>query len=168
MLVLPEKMREEVRKPFGKIYKGAAVAKQCKEAERPLITVGDQCAFDLISAGIAPDMLILDFKIKRVEIQPAMKKAIAAHEKNAFVVFSPPGRISSQLAEAVGMLLDEGAGAIIVIGEDDLSALLVMAHAKIGTLIYGQPDEGAVIVPLGTPEIQEKALDFLDRMEESE
>ena len=41
MLVLPEKMREEVRKPFGKIYKGAAVAKQCKEAERPLITVSE-------------------------------------------------------------------------------------------------------------------------------
>ncbi|MFA6489242.1 MAG: DUF359 domain-containing protein [Candidatus Micrarchaeia archaeon] len=166
MLILPEKLREEVRKPFGKIYKGASVLPVCKEAERPLITVGDQCAHDLITAGIVPDMLILDFKIKRVEIPKEMKKEIAPHAKNAFVVFSPPGRISSQLAEAVGMLLSEGSGAIIVIGEDDLSSLLVMAHAKIGTLVYGQPDEGAVVVPLGTPEIQKKAMDFLELMEE--
>lgn len=168
MLVLPEKLREEVRKPFGKIYKGAAVLSACKEAERPIVTVGDQCAHDLITAGIVPDMLILDFKIKRVEIPKEMKKEIAMHAKNAFVVFSPPGRISSQLAEAVGMLLDEGSGAIIVIGEDDLSSLLVMAHAKLGTLVYGQPDEGAVVVPLGTPEIQKKAIDFLEQMEESD
>lgn len=168
MLILPEKLREEVRKPFGKVYKGAAALSACKEAERPLVTVGDQCAFDLIAAGIVPDMMVLDFKIKRVEIPQGMKKAIAPHAKNAFVVFSPPGRISSQLSEAVGMLLSEGSGAIIVIGEDDLSALLVMAHAKIGTLIYGQPDEGAVAVPLGTPEIQKKAMAFLEQMEESE
>ena len=98
----------------------------------------------------------------------AGNKAIAQHAKNAFVVFSPPGRISSQLVEAVSMLLSEGSGAIIVIGEDDLSSLLVMAYAKLGTLVYGQPNEGAVIVPLGTPEIQKKALTFLEQMEESE
>lgn len=168
MLVLPEKLREEVRKPFGKICKGAAVVAQCKKAERPIVTVGDQCAFDLISAGIAPDMMIIDFKIKRVEIPQGMKKTIAQHAKNAFVVMSPPGKISDELEEAVGMLLDEGSGAIIVVGEDDLSALLVMAHAKLGTLVYGQPNEGAVIVPLGTPEIQKKAIGLLANMEESE
>ncbi len=168
MLVLPEKLREEVRKPFGKICKGASVIAQCRKAERPIVTVGDQCAFDLISAGIVPDMMILDFKIKRVEIPQEMKKAIAAHAKNAFVVLSPPGGISSQLSAAVGMLLDEGSGAIIVIGEDDLSALLVMAHAKLGTLVYGQPNEGAVMVPLGTPEIQKKAIGILAGMEEEQ
>ena len=166
MLVLPEKLREEVRKPFGKVYNGASVLAECEKAERPLVTVGDQCAFDLITAGIIPDMIILDFKIKRVEITAEMKKAIAQHAKNAFVVFSPPGRISSQLVEAVNMLLSEGSGAIIVIGEDDLSSLLVMANAKLGTLVYGQPNEGAVVVPLGTPETQKKAQSFLKRMGE--
>ena len=165
MLVLPEDMREEVRKPFGKVLSGASLAAELKKAARPLITVGDQCTFDLISSGTTPDMLIFDFKIRRVEVSPEIKKAIAPHAKNAFVVLSGAGQIAGSLSEAVDRMLADGKGAIFVAGEDDLSALLVMARAKSGTLIYGQPDAGAVLVPLGGKGIQKKAQGFLDRME---
>ncbi len=165
MLVLPEKLRYEVRKPFGRVLTGEEFSKACRSSKRPIITVGDQCAFDLIKSGNAPDMMVFDFKIKRVEIAPEMKRVLAPYAKNAFVVLSGPGQIADALAEAVGRMLSEGKGAVFVAGEDDLSALLVMANAGSGTLIYGQPDFGAVIVPLGGNEIRKKAQGFLDQME---
>jgi len=154
-----------MRKPFGKLVAGVALAAEVAEAKRPLITVGDQCAYDLITSGFPPDMLIVDFKVKRQEITSEMKEIIAKHAKSAMVVLSPPGAISHELGRAVLKLLGEERGAIIVVGEDDLSALLVMAHAKEGTLIYGQPNEGAVVVGLGGNEVVKKAQKFLEAME---
>ena len=167
MLILPESLREEVRKPFGALVTREGFQKALQGAARPLITVGDQCAFDIISAGSPPEMLIFDFKIKRVEIHVDMKKALAPHAKNAFVVLSGAGQISDSLVEAVEKMLGEGKGAVFVVGEDDLSSLLVMAKSGRGTLIYGQPDQGAVFVPLGGKEIRKKAQGFLDRMEKA-
>lgn len=166
MLVLPEEIREEIRKPFGKVLAGKKFLQAAEGMQKPVISVGDQCSFDLIKNGTPPDMLIIDFKIKREEISAEMKKVIAPFAKNAFVVLSPPGKISGQLLDAVERLLAEGKGAIFVAGEDDLSSLLVMAQAEKGTLIYGQPDMGAVVVPLGSKEVQENAQKFLDRMKE--
>ncbi|MCX6771148.1 MAG: DUF359 domain-containing protein [Candidatus Micrarchaeota archaeon] len=165
MLILPEKMREGVRKPFGTVFGGSTAMEAARLAARPLISVGDQCATDLIDAGIAPDILIFDFKIKREEISVGMKKKLALHAKSAFVVLSGAGMISDELEIAVLRVLENGKGAVMVAGEDDLSSLLVMAHAKQGTLVYGQPNEGAVVVPLGGKEIMEKARALLGRME---
>ena len=165
MLVLPEKLREGVRKPFGKVYSGSAAIEACRKAKRPLVSVGDQCTSDLIDADIAPDILIFDFKIKRVEIPREMKEKLAPHAKTAFVVLSAAGMISDELEIAVARVLEDGKGAVMVVGEDDLSSLLVMAHAKRGTLVYGQPNEGAVVVPLGGKGIMEKARAFLAGME---
>ena len=164
MLILPEKMRDEVRKPFGRVYSGSAAMDACRVGERPLISVGDQCASDLIDAGLAPDILIFDFKIKRVEISQGMKKKLAPHAKDAFVVLSAPGVISDELEIALTRVLEDGKGAVLVVGEDDLTSLLVMAHAKQGTLIYGQPNEGAVVVPLGGKKVMENARAFLGKM----
>lgn len=167
MLLLPESLREEVRKPFGKVLTGKKLAAAVAKAERPLAAVGDQCAHDLIMEGTPPDMIVFDFKIKRAEIPAEMKKVIAPFAKNAFVVLSAPGVISGQLEEAVGQMLLEGRGAIFVAGEDDLSALLIMARAEKGTLIYGQPDKGAVVVPLGKKETVGRAQGALDKMTRS-
>ncbi|MCX8174887.1 MAG: DUF359 domain-containing protein [Candidatus Micrarchaeota archaeon] len=164
MLVLPQNLREKVRKPFGRIFTGRLLIEECRKASRPLITVGDQCSYDLITGGVEPDVIVFDFKIKRVEISGEMKKALAPHAKNAYVVLSPPGAITEELEEAVAKVLAEGKGAIFVVGEDDLSALLFMARAAGGTLVYGQPDEGAVIVPLGK-KTSRKASALLAKME---
>ena len=168
MLVLPEALREEVRKPFGQVLSGAKLSSALKSAAKPLVSVGDQCSFDIISAGTLPDVLVFDFKIKRAEIPVEMKKAFAPHAQSAFMVLSPPGGITDELASAVDSVLAEGKGAIFVVGEDDLSALLFMAKANAGTLVYGQPDKGAVVVPLGGKAIRKKAQGFLDKMEKSE
>ena len=166
MLFLPEKMREEVRRPFGKLVVGAGLEKAIKGAARPLITVGDQCSHDLIVSGAKPDIIVIDFKIKRNEIGKEMKETFVPFAKNAFVVLSAPGYISDELQIALSRVLSEGKGAVLVFGEDDLSALFIMANAKKGTLVYGQPNEGAVVVPLGGKGMVEKAGGLIARMEQ--
>jgi len=168
MLILPEKLREEVRKPFGMVLGGSAAIEAAKASPRPLISVGDRCALDLIGAGVAPDMLIFDFKVKREEITPGMKRVLAPHAAGAFVVMSGAGSISPELEIAVSRMLSEGRGAVLVAGEDDLSALLVMARAKGGTLVYGQPGEGAVLVKLGEGEAKARAQSILKQMQKAE
>jgi uncharacterized protein (UPF0218 family) len=167
MLKLPESLREEVRKPFGPVLGKGRLKAALASAKRPLISVGDQCAFDLISDGNAPDILVFDFKIKRVEIGLGMKQAFAPHAASAFMVLSPPGIITDELIFALDSVLAAGQGAVFVVGEDDLTSLLVMARATGGTLVYGQPDEGAVVVELGGKKLMEKAQGFLDRMEKA-
>lgn len=167
MLILPEELREDVRKPFGKVASGEALLSEYKKAKKPLITVGDRCFLDALEAGFPPDIAIFDFKVKRVEISLEMKGKFAPHIAEAYVVMSGAGAISEELEKAVGKVLEAGKGAVFVVGEDDLSALLVMARAKGGTLFYGQPDVGAVVVPLGGAEIINKAKGFLNRMEKA-
>ena len=165
MRILPEELRPLLREPFGRVVKEKELSSEYKKAKRPLITVGDQCFLDALDAGFPPDIAIFDFKIKRAEIGIEMKRRFAPHASAAYVVRSPPGVISDELEEAVVRVLAEGKGAVFVAGEDDLSSLLVMAESKVGTLIYGQPGEGAVVVALGEKKVVERAQDLLDRME---
>lgn len=165
MLILPEELREQVKQPFGHIYTGKKLLEVCRHAPHPLVAVGDQCAFDLITSGIFPDILVFDFRIRRLEIPKEMKAAFAPHAANAYVVPSAPGQITDELMKAVGEVLRRKKGAVFVVGEDDLSALVVMATARQGTLVYGQPERGAVVVPLHDRKTQEKAKGFLDKMQ---
>lgn len=165
MLVLPEGLRDEVRQPFGKVVSGKAVLLEYKKAEKPLITVGDQCFLDAAEAGFVPDIGIFDFKIKRKEIPIGMKRRFAQFIVSPYVVLSSAGSITEELERAVLQVLEDGKGAVLVVGEDDLSSLLVMAHASKGTLIYGQPDAGAVVVELGSKMVQGKAKAVLSKMD---
>lgn len=70
MLVLPESLREELKEPFGPPVGTKELLKIARSSPRPLITVGDQCLLNLIDAGIKPDIMVFDFKVKRKEISP--------------------------------------------------------------------------------------------------
>ena len=165
MLVLPEILRDALKEPFGPPVNTSELLKIVKNSPKPIITVGDQCLLNLLNAKIVPDIMIFDFKIKRKEIAPELKKKLAPYIKNPFVVLSDAGHISDELLEALDNVLNEEKGAVFVVGEDDLSSLVIMAYAKKGTLIYGQPDVGAVIVPLGDEDITARASSILAGME---
>lgn len=165
MRILPEELREELKKPFGElVVEKEKIFEKLSKAKKPLIAVGDYCNFNLIGMGFLPEIIVIDFKIKRVEINNEMKQFFSQYIKNSFVVFSPPGKLSEELEDSVKKVLQEQKGSILVLGEEDLSSLLFMAYAKKGTLVYGQPDQGLVIVSLGQ-EISQKAKSFLEKMQ---
>ncbi|MEM4347965.1 MAG: DUF359 domain-containing protein [Candidatus Anstonellaceae archaeon] len=163
MLKLPENMREEVRRPFGRIIQNSEL-EMLLNAPRPIISVGDKCTVELIDANILPDISIFDFKIQRVEVGQEIKEKLAGFVKDAFVVLSPPGHITEQLIEAIKTVLSQRKGFVLVVGEEDLAALVVMSQAKTGTMIYGQPNVGMVMVELG-PNIAETATKLILQME---
>ena len=165
MLVLPEGLRKELAEPFGPPVATEELLKIAASAPKPLITVGDQCLLHLLEGGIVPDIMVFDFKVKRKEIPPAMKKKIAQFAKDPYVVLSGAGNISDDLIIALDKVLNEGKGAIFVAGEDDLSSLIIMAYANEGTLVYGQPDAGAVVVPLGDEDVMARAEAILSKMQ---
>ncbi|VVC02319.1 Uncharacterised protein [uncultured archaeon] len=167
MLVLPEALRGELHEPFGPPVTTKELLKIAASSPKPLVSVGDECLSSLISGGIVPDIMVFDFKVKRKEISQEMKKRLAPFVKEPYVVLSDAGRISDDLLVALDRVLGEGRGAIFVVGEDDLSALVIMAYAKSGPLVSGQPDVGAVVVPLGDEGVMERAAGILSRMQKA-
>jgi uncharacterized protein (UPF0218 family) len=80
-------------------------------------------------------------------------------------VTNPPGTLSRDLLDALAAALDsEGPTVVGVDGEEDLATLpAVVATPLGGSVVYGQPGEGMVLVPV-TEATRETARDLLGRM----
>jgi uncharacterized protein (UPF0218 family) len=69
---------------------------------------------------------------------------------------NPPGTIHPKMEAEVRKVLATGLGWIEILGEDDLCSLVVMAYARMGSvLLYGQPDAGMVWVEIDAKKRQE-------------
>ncbi len=162
--ILPEELRGELKRPLGEIY-----------AEYPtwtgdtqiLIAVGDIVSKTLIHAGFSPNITIIDGKTRRKEIN---NPAVLGDMSQTVTVENPPAHITDELWSAVASSIKEVAGGekhinIMVMGEEDLAALPCISLAPDGShVVYGQPDEGAVIVRVGQ-EIRDKVNRLLKKME---
>ena len=83
-------------------------------------------------------------------------------------VANSPGTISKELWNAIEEAFStEGSTRIIVDGEEDLATLPVVALAPDDTsVVYGQPDEGIVIITVNSA-TRKRAKSFLKRMREN-
>ncbi|MFH1470308.1 MAG: DUF359 domain-containing protein [Candidatus Micrarchaeota archaeon] len=165
MRTLTEELRAELKKPFGKVVGNGELALEARRG-RPLIAVGDHCAASLIRLGVKPDIVVFDFKTKREPVSSDIR-AILEVLKSPVRASNPPGTITDELERAVRNAIKAGHGEIFVEGEDDLAGLLVLAHARVGSVfVYGMPGEGAVVVHV-TKKDNEKALKLLDEMQKT-
>ncbi len=122
--------------------------------------VGDFVAANLINAGFTPDIVVVDNKTLRAEVEPVK------HGMKEVYVPNPAGTI-----DAEAWLLLRGAVtlkrkvAVVVEGEEDLLVLPLLAEMPLGSVItYGQPHEGLVVVTV-SEERRDWARGFLTRME---
>src|SRR5271157_742608 len=144
---LQETLRLELRSPFGKIVKNEELLEAIKGRKGLLISVGDECSYSLIKAGVNPDIVVYDLRIKRKDVIGNIRDVLGKFNDGEVIVHSPAGAIMDELVESVKDALEKRKGKILVKGEEDLAALVVMMYAPNGSLIvYGQPDEGAVLV----------------------
>jgi len=140
MLKLPEKLREKLKKPFGKVYK------TLPDINGDIVTVGDIVTKTVLENNIIPKLSIFDLKTQRnipVEINHTFKKIIK--------VKNPPGCISDEAIESIKYLstINDKDIALLVDGEEDLLALIVIKYFPIGTyVLYGQPNEGIVVLKI--------------------
>lgn len=166
MRILPESLRAELKKPFGRVLNNDELIAELKNREALLISVGDECSYNLIKAGVNPDIVIYDLRIKRKEVIGDIQVVMEKFNDGEVIVHNQAGVIMDELVESVKDVLRKGKGKILVKGEEDLAALVVMMYAPNGSLIvYGQPDEGAVLVE-ENDEIRNRAVRSFESMEE--
>lgn len=160
---LPEELRAELKKPFGKLIPRSEISKQrlLEEVSGAIlvVAVGDATSETLSRLEIQPDVYVVDGKEQRGVRQPPCLEA-----KNEIEVKNPPGFISVEAFKAVlkAALLEKPVR-ILVEGEEDLLALVFLATYPASTvLFYGQPNEGVVVARAGS--CREKATYVLERM----
>jgi GTP-dependent dephospho-CoA kinase len=157
-LVLPESLRAGLKKPFGKLYPGIDAITSLVEG-KTVIAVGDKVTDGVITKGITPQVCVYDGRTKRRKI--GIPNSILKYDARAVSVKNPAGQITGDAFAALGDALATGVRTkISVSGEEDLLALAAIRLAPAGAyVIYGQPDEGVVLV-----EVNAKTKDLVEKI----
>lgn len=162
-LLLPEGLRPNLKPPLGQLFPSIAAAVEHLKKLSParLIAVGDMVTADLLSAGVSPDVAVVDFIVMRAPATKKIKKAIDSFDAKVVRVKNPAATITPELCR----ILEEAKPPlkIIVEGEEDLATLPAVLSAPLGSVVaYGQPNEGVVLVEVTEAKRREFA-ELLDK-----
>ena len=163
---LPDSLREQLKIPLGDLLPEKNVTKQniikYLSNNSFVITVGDRTTEKMISFGLMPSLQIIDSQEKRIKRDPPEGKDISIELR----CDNPAAEITTQSIAAIKKAFSlKPPVRIFVNGEEDLLVIPVCIHApKDSVVMYGQPNEGLVIVQI-TPEIRNKTQRLLDSME---
>jgi len=150
-LRLPERLRPVLQRPLGRLLKGGleevyGSIKLLVERRRPprFVTVGDVVTRDAVEQGLKLDLALVDLKTKRTEREEVPRWVF----KKSVRAWNPPGLITAEAYELVARCLKEEGGVLIEVeGEEDLLTIPCVVHAPSGSIIiYGQPNEGVVVL----------------------
>ena len=165
-LKLPETLREQLKIPLGKLLLEREASKETIKENLPtdsyIITVGDRTTEKLIEFGLNPSLQIIDGQEKRFSREPPKDFDIAT----SLTCDNPAAEITNQSIDTIKRAFDSPTPVrITVTGEEDLLVIPVCIYAPENSVVlYGQPNEGLVIVPI-TAEIRNKTQTLLDSME---
>ena len=161
---LPENLRESLKKPMGLLIQDYDTSKENILKFIPkgafLITVGDATTEKMIKFGLDPSLQIVDSLEKRKKREPPIGNA-----KTVLRCSNPQAEITHESIESIKKALgEEPPVRILVEGEEDLLVLPAVLHApKNSVVMYGQPNEGLVIVVVDS-EVREKAQKIMNAM----
>lgn len=165
---LPQKLQRQLKKPWGKLVRGSFSETACKlreiiKDEKPpsIISVGDAVSKNLVENEIFPNLLIIDNKVMRTKVEPLSFPA----DKEVYAR-NPPGTVTQEALNAVREAFKANCRVKMVIeGEEDLLTLAAVLYAPENSIIvYGQPQEGIVVVK-ATRENKAEATEILRTIE---
>ncbi len=163
-------MRAELRKLHGMLYRGdgpETTREIIRDLNNPakIISVGDIVTFNLLRAGLVPNISLVDDRTKRVQAPDKIMHGTKHPMFRTIIVENPPGTITEELLKGIlKALSSDNPIRILVKGEEDLAALPAIAMAPISSVvIYGLPDEGAVSVVV-TESKKKEIQSLLDKM----
>ena len=163
---LPESLREELKIPLGVLLPEEKVNKaniqKFLNDDSYIITVGDRTTEKMIDFELVPSLQIIDNLEKREKREsPTLKESTIE-----LFVDNPPAEITSQSIEIIKKAFSTHPPVRLnVNGEEDLLVIPVCIYAPDNAVVlYGQPNEGLVIVKV-TTEIRNKTQKLLDSME---
>ncbi len=163
-------MRKELKEPIGLLLCGKStdtvkmLSMLLEEKKTPMFAVvGDFTAKNILDAGLHPDIVVIDHRTMRVEVDP-----LDHGEKTVWNAYNPAGTITREACEILeNAVILKREVSVIVEGEEDLLVLPLIVLMPVGSIIiYGQPREGMVVVEV-TDILKDWAKNFLNRMEES-
>lgn len=167
-LKLPEEVRHRLKRPFGKLFESTQEASNHlrKIDFEWLVTVGDVVTAELLGVGLEPDVAIFDLTVKRSPASEDRRKIVEDYSVRSVKVENPAGHITTELMNAIRTA--QPPLKIIVDGEEDLATLPAVLFAPNGSaVVYGQPDEGLVIVKV-SKERKDEFEELLDLFEPEE
>ncbi|MFW6384088.1 MAG: GTP-dependent dephospho-CoA kinase family protein [Halodesulfurarchaeum sp.] len=161
---LPAAERGAFKEPLGEIYETADPLLETYSS--PIYAVGDVVVAHLAREDCVPALSIVDGRTERGDLDQWVREA--QPERGAtLTVENPAGTITAELVDAVETALERSEPVRIhVDGEEDLAVLpaLLLAPAG-GTVVYGQPGEGMVAVPIDAA-TRDRARVLLGKLEQ--
>ncbi|MFZ0183369.1 MAG: GTP-dependent dephospho-CoA kinase family protein [Nitrosotalea sp.] len=161
---LPENLRDQLKKPLGILLPDSDTTRINISKHIPLgsfiITVGDATTEKMIKFDFNPSLQIIDSVEKR-----SKRDLPEGNAETILTCTNPAAEITQEsvsvIQKAFGMTPPVR---IIVSGEEDLLVLPVAVYAPDNSVIlYGQPNEGLVIVPV-TEEVRNRARSIMNSM----
>lgn len=160
-LILPEKLRSILQKPWGKLLD--EIPQTLDGAE--IIVVGDATAQKFNQKNIKQFLSIIDFQVQRKAAFKDLSE-LGFKSENTQQIKNLHGEITWELMQAVqSAFINKNQTVILIDGEDDLAVLPVLLIAPLGfNIFYGQPNVGLVQV-LVTEENKEKAYRLVEHFD---
>ena len=161
---LPESLRDKLKKPLGVLLKDSDVTKESIlkyiSEDSFVISVGDATTEKLINYDIVPSLQIVDGLEKRSKRNLPSGNVITTLNCN-----NPAAQITIESLHTIKKALESPMPVrIAVTGEEDLLVLPAVVYApKNSVVLYGQPNEGLVIVVINE-KIRENAQFIIDSM----
>lgn len=142
---IPENIRKELKKPLGELHIDFKRVRSLA-SEKRIISIGDVCTLGLLAMGIRPHLAVFDHKYMRNKLDEGFVNVLELNYPNPRRMANPQGTLSEEIVENAGKLMEEG-GAVLIDGEEDLTALaFILKGSEKELIIYGQPNEGMVVV----------------------
>ena len=171
MYVLQDSLRARLKLPLGTLVPNEERTRSnlTKLVSYPLVLVGDVTASVMTKMGFEPSLILLDNHTKRGKEIPTLTVKPGKIVK----VDNEPGIVGPELLKALDeamrpIILEENMGGPIIIevnGEEDLATLpCIQMLPEGGTVVYGQPEKGLVVVNVDE-KIKKKVEDILLEME---
>ena len=145
MLRLPDDLRGAFKEPFGPVYTDAE--RLLSDAGTPLVAVGDVVTYHLREAGHDPQVAVIDGKTEREAVSDEVARVLDG-EARRVEVENPQATLSESLLRALVDAIEHDDPTVLVVeGEEDLATLPAMVAVPLGgSVVYGQPGEGMVLV----------------------
>lgn len=163
VVTLPEELRSAFKDPLGPVYTDPE--ELLRTAGSPVIAVGDIVTYHLERVGHQPDVSFVDGRTKRRAVDPEIRETVESLP-NRITAVNPAGTLSMELLEALVSALERQEPTTVEVdGEEDLAALpAVLAAPEGSTVVYGQPDQGMVAIPV-TADQKREFRELLRRMD---
>ncbi len=169
--IVPEEMRDTLKKPFGKVIKDISDIHKFIDQRNMLFAIGDIIVINLFRQKLIADISIVDHKTQRVPVADSeikLLKKISA-KQNVLNTENNPGNIERRAVGVIRKALDEYFSnlqkqMIVVNGEEDLLVLPIVALAPLESVVlYGQPAKGIVVIKV-TEKKKKEVKYLLSRM----